>query len=144
MGLWLHSLCSMSFLMLLALFSTIFANVLDISSNTRAISDDKKATESNSQAIAALDNSAFVGVCAYQDATESTGTITYDSISPSYITDNSALDTSTGTFTASTSGLYMVTWSAETSGHAYIYLYRQGVLMHDTVYVSNQPDYAEQ
>merc|ERR1711892_3050 len=111
-----------------------------ISTNTGAISTNKKASESNSQAIAALENSAFVGVCAYKYHTTSTGTLTYDSISSSFITDTSYLSTSTGTFTASTSGLYMVTWSAATSGRAYIFLYQQGVAIDDTVYVSDQSD----
>merc|ERR1711892_1118305 len=107
-----------------------------ISTNTGAISNNKKATESNSQAIASLENSAYVGVCAYMDKTGSTGTITYDSISSSYITDSSALSTSSGIYTASTSGFYMVTWSTDTNYAADIYLYKQGVMMEDMLYRS--------
>merc|ERR1711892_1406808 len=151
---WLHSLCSMSFLILLALFSTIFASqpsneVLEkrlsqlegeiialtsrLSVNTADIKSN--AIESNNEA---LENSAFVGVCAYRYETTTTGVITYDRIFSSYITDSSALSTSLGTFTASTSGLYMVTWSAHTVGHAQIWLFKQGVQMADTAYVSDQ------
>merc|ERR1711892_697485 len=158
MGLWLHSLCSMSFLILLALFSTIFASqpsnealekrlsqlegeiialTSRLSVNTADIKSNAGAIESNNEA---LENSAFVGVCAYRYETTTTGVITYDSIFSSYITDSSALSTSMGTFTASTSGLYMVTWSAHTVGHAQIWLFKQGVQMPDTAYVSNQPD----
>merc|ERR1711892_1010136 len=122
----------------------ISTNAVSISTHTRDISSHKKATESNSQAIAALENSAFVGVCAYKDKTTSTGTLTYDSISSSFVTDSSALDTSSGTFTASTSGLYMVTWSAFTYGDAWIYLYKQGDQMKDAKYSSYQSDAADQ
>merc|ERR1711892_512752 len=94
-----------------------------ISTNNGAISTNKEATESNSQAIAALENSAYVGVCAFKSNTDSAGTITYDSIFSSYITDRSTLSLSSGIYTASTSGLYMVTWSTDTDGHLEVYLY---------------------
>ena len=148
----------MSFLILLALFSPIFAiqpsnealenrllqlegKILALTSrlsvNTAGIESNAGAIESNNEA---LENSAFVGVCAYRYETTTTGVITYDSIFSSYITDSSALSTSMGTFTASTSGLYMVTWSAHTVGHAQIWLFKQGVQMPDTIYGSNQSD----
>merc|ERR1711892_812033 len=94
-----------------------------ISTNNGAISTNKEATESNSQAIADLENSAYVGVCAFKSNTDSAGTITYDSIFSSYITDRSTLSLSSGIYTASTSGLYMVTWSTDTDGHLEVYLY---------------------
>merc|ERR1711892_140072 len=101
MGVWLHSLCSMSFLILLALFSTVFASqpsnealekrlsqlegeILALTSrlsvNTAEIESNAGAIESNNEAIVALDNSAYVGVCAYLGSTQSAGLITYDRI----------------------------------------------------------------
>merc|ERR1711892_1444248 len=156
---WLHSLCNTSFIILLALFSQTLASqplnealekrlsqlegdILALKSglsvNTAEIESNAGAIESNNEAIVALDNSAYVGVCAYLGSTQSAGLITYDRIFSSYITDHSLLSISTGAYTATTSGLYMVSWSAHSFGEANVNLFKQGVELSQADYFSVQ------
>jgi len=115
----------------------ITQNTGDIETNSKDIETNSKDIETNSKDIDTIAHTPVVGVCAYQSYKRDTGTITYDS-KTGKTTDDSILSTSTGKYTATTQGLYYITYSAYTTGWTNISLYKDGAAVSGTHYYSNQ------
>merc|ERR1719341_113036 len=95
----------------------------------------QKTADDNSEK---LNTKKAVWLCGYHESSADRGTITYSDISGAS-TDGSTLSTATGKYTASTQGLYTLTFSAQTySGKNAIYLYKDGEKQANTLFRSLQ------
>jgi len=116
----------------------IAANSDAINSNKISITTNSDVITKNSQDIAANSdiitknsekisiNGMYVGVCGYKSLIKSTGPITYDSIPISASSDGSTIDAGSGYFTAQTTGVYTISYSANTENRVWINAYIDG------------------
>jgi len=116
----------------------IDANSDAINSNNISIATNSEVITKNSQDIAANSdiitknsekisiNGMYVGVCGFKSKTKSTGPITYDSTTISASSDGSTIDAGSGYFTAQTTGVYTISYSARTENLVWITAFIDG------------------